>query len=300
MRALAETLRAARPVRTPRDLLTTAGRLVLWLAVGLVLVRGVGATLEPVRDERRPPAVRAVAVPAWPDDAARALAVEFATAYLTHTPGEDPDLAARRLGALASADMAGELAPQFDHNAPAQEVRSATVARALTLDKRHALITVAATLAIGGELRTRWLTVPVARDQAGGVVVDELPSFAAAPARAVTAAGEDEPLMGADRGPIENVLTRFLSGYLAGDSGGLAYLVAPGTRIAAAAGRLKLLSLTSVLSAGPARGGSRLVLVTAHARDVGSGALYMLRYRIALVRRDRWYVARLNQEGAGR
>jgi hypothetical protein len=42
------------------------------------------------------------------------------------------------------------------------------------------------------------------------------------------------------------------------------------------------------------------VLVTVHARDLGSRALYMLRYRIALVRRDRWYVARLNEEGAGR
>jgi hypothetical protein len=168
------------------------------------------------------------------------------------------------------------------------------------VDARHALITVAATLATGGQLGTRWLTVPVARDQAGGVVVDDLPSFAAGPARARVAAREDEPLMGADRGPIADVLTRFLRGYLAGDSGALDYLTAPGTRIAAASARLELLSLTSVLRSGAADRGRRSVLVTVHARDLGSRALYMLRYRIALVRRDRWYVATLNEEGAGR
>jgi hypothetical protein len=43
-----------------------------------------------------------------------------------------------------------------------------------------------------------------------------------------------------------------------------------------------------------------VVLATVHARDVASRALYMLRYRIRLVRRDRWYVAELNQERSGR
>jgi hypothetical protein len=302
MRALVQSLRAARPgrARTPRGLLAAAGRLVLWLVVGLLLIRGLDGMLGPAHDERPPQTARLAAAPAWPDDAARALAVEFATAYLTHTPGEDADVAARRLSALASSDLAGELAPQFDHDAPAQDVRSTAVARTVRLDARHALITVAATLTTGAQLGTRWLTVPIAHDQADGVVVDELPSFAAAPPRARVSPREDEPLMGADRGPIEDVLGRFLRSYLAGDTGGLAYLIAPGARIVAATGRLQLLSLTSVLGAGAPLGGRRVVLVTVHARDVASRALYMLRYRIRLVRRDRWYVAELNQEGSGR
>jgi hypothetical protein len=302
MRALQHTLRAARPVRvrTPRELLAASGRLVLWLVVGLVLVHGVSDLLGPAHQPSKPRIAGAKRRLAWPDDAARALAVEFASAYLTHTPGEDPDAAAQRLTAFVAPDVAGELMPQFDHDAPAQALRSATVARTVTLDERHALVTVAATLATDGQLSTRRLTVPIARDPAGGLVVDDLPSFAAAPARAATGPRADEPLIGADRGAINDVLARFLRGYLAGDSGALAYLVVPGARITSAAGRLELLSLTSITTTGPAARGQRLVLATVHARDLGSRALYMLRYRIRLVRRDRWYVAELNQEGAGR
>jgi hypothetical protein len=235
-----------------------------------------------------------VKAPAWPDDAARALAVAFATAYLTHTPSEAPDAAARRLTALAAPELAGQLAPQFDRDAPAQDVRSATVARTVTLDARHALITVAATLTSGRQLGTRRLTVPVARDDAGGVIVDELPSFAAAPARATTAPREDEPLIGADRGAIEAVLGRFLRAYLAGDTGALSYLVAPGVRIAATADRLELRSLAAITTIAPASAARRAVLATVHARDPQARALYVLRYRVELVRRDRWYVAAIN------
>jgi hypothetical protein len=286
-------------VRTPRNVLAGTGRVVLWLAVGLLLLRGAEATLGPDEDAH-PQAARPVAAPEWPDDAGRALAVEFATAYLTHTPGENPTAGAQRLGALASADLTSELVPQFDHGAPEQAVRSATVAHTVAVDREHALVTVAATLATDGWLGTRRLTVPIARDAAGRLVVDDLPSFAAAPARAAAQLRNDEPLAGTDRGPIEDVLTRFLRAYLAGDTGGLAYLVAPGARIAAVSGRFELLSLSSVVGSGAADGGRRSVLVMVHARDQMSRALYMLRYRVGLVRRDRWYVAELNEEGGAR
>jgi hypothetical protein len=302
MRALRERLRARGPVmvRTPHDVLAGVGRVVLWLAVGLLLWRGAEATLGPNEAARPSQAARPAAATEWPDDAARALAVEFATAYLTHTRGEDPTVAAQRLGELASPDLAGELVPQFDRGAPEQVMHSATVAHTVTVDRDHALVTVAATLATGGRLGTRRLTVPVARDPVGRLVVDDLPSIAAALGRAAVELPNDEPLAGADRGPIEDVLTRFLRAYLAGDTGGLAYLVAPGARIAAASGRFELLSLSSVLSSGATAGGRRSVLVMVRARDLGSRALYMLRYRVGLVRRDRWYVAELNEEGAGR
>ncbi len=152
MRALQHTLHAAGPVRvrTPRELLAATGRLVLWLAVGLVLVHGVSDMLGPAHEPPEPRAARAKQPLAWPDDAARALAVEFATAYLTHTPGEDPAAAAQRLTALAAPDLAAELLPQFDRDAPAQALRAATVARTVTLGPRHAMVTVAATLATDG------------------------------------------------------------------------------------------------------------------------------------------------------
>jgi hypothetical protein len=301
MHALHQKLSTARPVRmrTLRDLLGGAGRLTLWLVVGLLLIRGIG-TLGATDSARAPQPSRAVPVAVWPDDAARALAVEFATAYLTHTPGENPDAATQRLTALAAPDLAGDLAPQFDRDAPAQAVRSATVARTVTLDGQHALVTVAATLADGGQLDTRRLTVSVARDKSGGVVVDQLTSFASAPTRAALAPREAEPLIGADRGAIEAVLGRFLRAYIAGDTGGLAYLVAPGVRITAAADRLELRSLASFTVVGPAAGARRGVLATVLARDPQTRALYVLRYRVELVRRDRWYVAAINDRGRSR
>jgi hypothetical protein len=302
MRALRETLRPRGPVMvpTPRDVLAGAGRVVLWLAVGLLLLRGLETTLGSSKQARPSQGARPSPVAEWADDAARALAVEFATAYLTHSPGEDPTAAGQRLSALASPDLAGELVPQFARGAPTQAVRSATVAHTVTVDREHALVTVAATLATGRQLGTRRLTVPIARDAAGRLVIDDLPSFAAAPARAAGELPADEPLTGADREPIENVLTRFLRAYLAGDTGGLAYLVAPGAQMTAVSGRFELLSLSSVLSSGAANGGRRSVLVMVRTRDQASRAVYMLRYRIGLVRRDRWYVATLNEEGAGR
>jgi hypothetical protein len=301
MGALRENVRAtgSLSLRTPRELLARGARVALWLAIGLLLIRGLGATLAPHDTQRTSHAARPTGAAAWPDDAAAALAVEFATAYLTHVPGEDPTAVAQRLAALASSDLGGELAPRFDQDAPAQAVRSATAANAVAVDRRHALITVAATVTTDGQLTTRRLTVPIARDDTGGLVVDDLPSFAAAPRRAATAPREAEPLMGAHRGAIEDVLSRFFDAYLAGDTGGLAYLVAPGVRIAAAAGRLDLLSLPSVSTVGAQADRRREVLVTAYARDRVSRALYVLRYRVRLVRRDRWYVAELNGPGRG-
>jgi hypothetical protein len=286
-------------VRTPRELLATVGRLALWLTVGVLLIRGLGATFDGRHGPREPHA-RVVRATVWPDDAARALAVEFATANLTHTAGEDPDAVARRLDELVAPDVQGELMPHFDTDAPAQAVRTATIARTITIDRRRALITVAATLVTDGQLGARRLTVPVARDAAGGLVVDDLPSFTAAPARAASEPTDAGPLIGLDSRAITDVLTRFLRSYLAGDSGALAYLTVPGARIAAASGRLELLSLGPVTTTGGEGRDGGLVLVTVHARDLGSRALYMLRYRVALVRRDRWYVAELNEEGAGR
>ena len=56
------------------------------------------------------------------------------------------------------------------------------------LDEGRALVTVAATV-VGGSASTRYLTVPVARDARGGLVVYDLPSFSAPPARGQVAPG---------------------------------------------------------------------------------------------------------------
>jgi hypothetical protein len=85
---------------------------------------------------------------------------------------------------------------------------------------------------------------------------------------------------------------------VSGDSAGLAYLMPPGTWIGATVGGFELLDVGSLSTLGPDSGMRRLVLATAHVREQASGATYALRYRIRLVRRERWYVAAIN-EGRG-
>ena len=60
--------------------------------------------------------------------------------------------------------------------------------------------------------------MPVARDADGGLVVSDLPSFAAPPAQGELPPASLEPLSGAERAEIEDVLDRFFAAFLAGDS----------------------------------------------------------------------------------
>jgi len=285
---------------TVGGLLATVARALLWLAIGVLLVRGIAGT---VAAERRAPLPsgghRAAAV--WPDDAARAFAVQFTSAYLTSPPRDEPGIHSAALEAFAPPELAAQIAPRFDAGGAAEAVRTATVAHAVGLDDRHALMTVAATVASGrNRLRRVVVTVPIARDEAGGLAVDDLPSFSSAPARATVGAPEAGPLLGDERAAIEDVLRPFLRDYLAGDTAGLAYLVPPGARIAAAAGSRELLDLTSITTTEPATRAGRVVLVGVQARDARSRATYALRYRLRLVKRERWYVAEVNgAHGAG-
>jgi hypothetical protein len=284
---------AGRRPQTLRELLARLGRLALWVAVTVVLVRGIASTLTTDRLASAPHAGRVAQRVPWPDDSARAFAVEFASAYLTHSPTDKPGAYAAGLEAFAAPELVAQLAPRFDEQAPSEAVRSAAVSGAVRLDDRHALVTVAATLA-GPSVTRRVVTVPIARDSRGDLVVYDLPSFGSAPARAAVSAPTLEPLFGAERAAIVHVLEPFLRAYLAGDTAALAYLVPPGTRIGAAAGRWELIELTSVSAAGPVTREGRVVLATVQAGDVRSLATYALRYRARLVRRDRWYVADLN------
>jgi hypothetical protein len=77
----------------------------------------------------------------------------------------------------------------------------------------------------------------------------------------------------------------------------LGYLVPAGTRIGALEQEYDLLGLVSVALARPAAGTTRDVLATVRARDVETKATFSLRYRVRLVRGDRWYVAAINRGG---
>jgi hypothetical protein len=282
---------------TPRELLARLGRVLLWLALAVVLLRGLQGIIatEPQRASSR--VVRPA--PVWPDEATRAFAIEFATAYLT-VDREDGAGARATLGELAAPEIVDALLPTLDAQASRQHVVSATIAGATRLDDDHALATVAVAARIRGErARTVRLSVPVARDAHGGLVVYDLPSLAPAPSRAHAGPAAGMSLLGAERAAIGDVLTRFVRAYLSGDRAGLVYLVRPGTRVGATAGGFELVQLGSLSVIGASSGRERLVLVTAHVRDRVSRATYALRFRVRLVRRERWYVAAINDPKQG-
>ena len=148
-----------------------------------------------------------------------------------------------------------------------------------------------AAAATGG---TRYLTVPVARDARGGLVVSDLPSLAAPPARASVPATSLESLPAGERGAIEDVISRFLRAYLAGDAGALAYLVPAGVRIGALG---QPHELVDVVVAGAWRRRRRAACARCWRRcgpRTRTGVTYGLRYRLRLVREDRWLVAAVN------
>ena len=117
---------------------------MLWCVVALLLVRGAGDVL--AGDEPPPPATgaRAAAV-SWPDDEARAFAVDFARAYLSYSP-RHPDRYARGVLPFVSADVAGSVVPRFAQRGSRQVVQSAVVARTAAGGDGRALVTVAATV----------------------------------------------------------------------------------------------------------------------------------------------------------
>jgi hypothetical protein len=282
-------------MRTPAAMLRRLGRWVLWAFVLVLLLRGAADLFE---RERPPVPVRAApAAAAWPDDDARAFAVDFARAYLTYSP-QHPDVQVRTLQAFATPDLAASIAPELDDDARRQVVDVAAVARTARIDAGHALVTVAATVSDGSTV-TRYLTVPVARDARGGLVVSELPSFTAPPARAEVVPPAVETLTGPDRAAIEDVLQRFFTAYLAGETDDLEYLVPAGVRLGALGQPHKLLGVTAIAAAGPPQGRTRAVLATVRAQDVRTKAVFSLRYRLRLVRQDRWYVLAVNTTTKG-
>ncbi len=262
-----------------------AGRATLWAAVGLVLARGVGDMIAEDPQQVTPPAA-ARAAEQFPDGEARAFAVAFARSYLTvddRRGGRD----ARRLRPFLSSDLSDQAAPAASPRGPGAAVAEAMVAREVPLGGSRALITVACFTRDG---RTRYLTVPVARDGGRGLVVYDLPSFAAPPVTGTADAPPAAALDGTDGDEVRDLVERFVRAFIAGqDSAALAYFLAPGARVTPMGPGL---SVEAVEEVGRLAGGGRRMFVAAivRVREQASGATYRLRYRVAVERGDRWQV----------
>lgn len=258
--------------------LRSAGRVALWIAVGIVLIRGVGSIAS---DPAATPGDAVVEGRAFPDDEARAFAVRFASAYVDPPPG---GLAGYLADGLS--DQAAVTRPR----GPGAKVAWATVARETSLGDSRALVTVAALTDAG---ISRYVTVPVARDERGGLVVSALPSFSPPPPRAALRGEDVEPLTGPGSEAVGDLAERFVRAYLSGgDSDALAYLLAPGAAVAPMPGGLAVVSFDGVDQvAATVTARRRSVRASVTVRDRETGAVYPLGYRLEVVKHDRWHVA---------
>ncbi len=250
------------------------GRGVLWVVLGLVLLRGIGQILS---GAVRPEVTRGAASESAPGVSTSGLAIRFARAYLTnHSSKALSRFLAEGIAIPASSGPASE----------GRQVAQAEVVSSEALGGGRAIVTVACE-ALGG--RTLYLAVPIARDEAGEVAVVGAPSLVAAPEVAEVEAERTRPLPGATAGKVDELVDRFLAIYLAGSSSAeLAYYLAPGIELQplsgfALLGQPKIAELTA--------GGPREVLAKVRARDEATGSSYPLAYRLRLTKRERWYVA---------
>lgn len=268
--------KASKSRRSSRSGLSAAGRVAIWTAIALLLVRGLGTVLAP--DGASHSVARAHGE--GTDPASASLVVRFARAYLTNP-------APRELTPFfAEGARVGSGLPAVGSRA---KVAQAEVAATQELGGGRAVLTVACDFRDG---RSLYLAVPISRSGAGEVAVSGGPWVVAAPSTAGVEVQRPRPLAGPDAGAIRALAAKFLPAYLTARSArDLSYLLAPGASVAPLAGALEPIgSSGSVSQLGDGEGGRRTVVVSGRFRDPASGAVYRLAYRLELVRRNRWYV----------
>jgi Conjugative transposon protein TcpC len=259
-------VRGARALR----LRALAPRLLLYATLGALALAGLRAVAE------GQPAPRvATRSTKLPDPAVEAFAQGFARAYLSVDPAH-PEARERALSAYLtdSLDPDAGLAPG---RAP-ERVLSTTVAGERR-DEKRTLVTVAADTDRG----LLHLSVPVARDPRGFLAVASYPALVGPPplARDLRAPEEDD----VEDPALRAVAERAVRNYLAGRRDDLLADLAPGAVVSLPERPLHLRSTDAITWARP----RRLVAVEVEAADPTDQRL-TLRYELAVVRRDRWYV----------
>lgn len=273
--SLGVSTKAGSPRQKAGSLVRSAGRVAIWILIGLLLVRGLGAVLAPT-----PPSTQeAEQRDQGAGPATGAFAVRFAHAYLEGGSHR----------ALAPLMAEGARAAVLSPRSPRPALTQAELAAVKELGDGRAVLTVACHLR---GARTLYLAVPVSRSRAGEVAALGAPSIVAAPSKAGVAAERPRPLAGPDASAIRALVEKFLPAYLSARSArDLSYLLAPGAEVAPLEGSLEALGAPGTVSQiGDGEGRRRTVVVSGRFRDPASGALYRLAYRLDLVKHSRWYV----------
>lgn len=260
---------------SPRSLMRRVGRVALWGAVCVLLLRGLASVLSGPTEVTPSRSGASGSEPA-----AAAFAVRFARAYL-----EDPSPEALTPFLAAGANVGTGRPP----SARGAEVAQAEVVRSAEVGDERAVVTVACELR---DSRALYLAVPIVRFRAGEVAALGAPSIVAVPAVVGADPERPQPLAGPDAPAIQSLVEKFLPAYLtAKQASDLSYLLAPGAEVIPLAGSLELLGAPRVTQLGSEEGPRRSVVASVSAREPVSGATYPLAYRLEVVRRGRWYVS---------
>jgi hypothetical protein len=256
-----------------RSLLRGFGRVAIWTALGLLLIRGVLA--EPSTSAPAPSGASSGV-----DPNSAAFAVRFARSYLAD-PSKD-----RLDPFLAEGATIGIGRPPASETA---DVAQAEVSESRELGDGRSILTVACELR---DARTLYVAVPIVRKEAGEVAALGAPSIVAGPGTAGVDSNErPQPPAGSDASAIQALVAKFLPEYIAASDGGsLSYLLAPGATVQPLGGAVALVGVTGVTQLGSGEGPRRTVLAAARVSDAASGATYPVVYRLELVKGGRWYV----------
>lgn len=224
--------------------------------------------------------------PTWPDDEAKAFAARFAQTVLTYSPSPKAvDARTAAIQAMVSSEVDAERVAAVPEGTR-QRVLGTWPAGGQRHGSRVADIVVAATVSNARSTSTLHLSVPVARDAYGGLVVDAYPAPVSPPAAAQSPPASDVSLDDANADAIEALLKRFLPAYLSGGATAPEFL-APGVTVVPLGRRYINVNLVSTALDGPAPASPtapvRHLLVVVEAVDLDTRALVTARYRMTVV-----------------
>lgn len=284
-------------------------RIALWSAVGLVLLVGLAQMIKVMAGGGNNNANAGERIveraPTWPNSAARDLAVQFTRDYWTLDP-DRPDRYDDTLATYTPDSLATSIVPTWPRDTALKTAAPAIADEHVVPGKKQrVLITVSAKVTQNKSApRVMYLTVPVAKDDANGVVVYDYPSLSAGPARGSDQADAVDALPTGEQVELDGTLTRFFTAYLAGDTPGLEYFTRPGVVLHALPNPLKLRTLGAFGLTAPPKGNVRELAVNLTATSVEPGKddetpiTFPLRYRLRMEHGDRWYVAAINEGGS--
>jgi hypothetical protein len=264
--------RAVRPARATRRLARAPGTVA---AVALVLLAAVGvkATLAPRATSTTP--TRAPAAGAR-DITEQGFAQGFARAYLSWD-ARQPDQHQRQVAAFLSGALDGDGGLQVPARGQ-QQVLWTTAIQDQPDTHGDRLITVAAQTT----RQLLYLAVPVHRTSRGFLVVPRYPALVGPPVSDPGAEPVEERDVG--DGALRAVAQRAVTNYLAGEQTDLLADLDPAAVVSLPTAVLDVTSVHSITKAA----GDRVAVEVTAADD--AGIQWTLRYELAVVHRDRWYV----------